>query len=69
MSNTIKAIQRHMTPQSKVSPVRLGLQSRAMELVAEWQQHGPEALSGYALQKLRLALMPSHSAIIATAAG
>ena len=51
MSRTIKAIERHMNPQSKVVPV----QSRAAELVAEWQQRGPETLSGHALRKLRLA--------------
>jgi len=33
MSRTIKAIERHMIPQSKVPPVRLGLQSRAAKLV------------------------------------
>jgi hypothetical protein len=82
MSRTIKAIERHMIlpvrlgPQSTVPPVRsqtrrgeLGLQSRAAKLVAEWQQRGPETLSGYALRKVRLALAPSHSAIPATAAG
>ena len=75
MSRTIKANERHMIlpvrlgPQSKVPPVRLGLQSRAAKLVAEWQQRGPETLSGYAVRKLRLALAPSQSVIIATAAG
>ena len=62
-------------PQSTVSALRsqtrrgeLGLQSRAAKLVAEWQQRGPETLSGNALRKLRLALAPSQSVIIATAA-
>jgi hypothetical protein len=47
MSRTIKAVERHMIPQAKVPPVRLGLQSRAAKLVAEWQQRGPETFSGY----------------------
>ena len=55
MSRTIKAVERHMIPQAIVSPVRLGLRSRAAKLVAEWQQRGPEALSGHAFRKLRLA--------------
>lgn len=65
MSRTIKAIERHMNPQSKAVPV----QSRAAELVAEWQQRGPETLSGHALRKLRLALAPSQSAPTAGAVG
>jgi hypothetical protein len=69
MSSTIKAIERHMIPQSKVPPVRLGLQSRATELVAEWQQRGPETLSGHVVRKLRLALAPTQSVITASAAG
>ena len=52
MSRRIKAIECHMIPQAKVPPVRLGLQSRAAKLVAEWQQRGPETLSGHALRKL-----------------
>jgi hypothetical protein len=82
MSRTTKAIERHMTlpvrlgPQSKVPPVRsetlrgeLALQSRAAKLVAEWQQRGPETLSGHALRKLRLVLAPTQSVITASAAG
>src|SRR5205085_2810876 len=53
-----------------VPPVRsqtrrgeLGLQPSAPRLIAEWQQRGPETLSGYALHKLRLALAPSQSVI------
>jgi hypothetical protein len=81
MSRTITAIEHHMIlpvrlgAQSTVSPVRsqtrrgeFELQSRAGRLVAEWQQRGPETLSGYALPKVRLALAPSYSAITATAA-
>ena len=82
MSRTIKAIERHMIlpvrlgPRSTVSPVRsqtrrgeLGFQCRAGSLVAQWQQRGPESLSGYALRKVRLALAPSHSAITPTPIG
>jgi hypothetical protein len=76
MSRTIKAIARHMIPQSKIPPVRsktrrgeLGLQSRAANLVAEWQQRGPETLSGHALRKLRLVLAPTQSVLTASAAG
>jgi hypothetical protein len=74
MSSTIKAIERHMTlpvrlgPQSKVPLVRLGLQSRAAKLVAEWQQRGPETFSGHAVRKLRLAFAPTQSVITASAA-
>jgi hypothetical protein len=66
MSRTVTAIERDMTPRSTIPPVRsanrtdssrgeLGLQSSARRLVAEWQQRGPETLSGHALRKLRLA--------------
>ncbi len=76
MSKTIKAIERHM-----ILPVRsgrrgdtdssrgeLGLESRAPNFVAEWQQRGPETLSGLTLRKLRLALAP-QSVTVASAAG
>jgi hypothetical protein len=82
MSRTIKAIERHMIspvrlgPRSTIPPVRsktgrgeLGLQSRASKLVAEWQQRGPETLSGHTLRKLRLAFAPAESVITASAAG
>ena len=66
----------HLGPQSTVPPVRsqtrcgeFGLQSRAAKLVAEWQQHGPETLSGHAVRKLRLAFVPTSVAISAHAAG
>ena len=56
-------------PQSKAPPVRLELQSRARELVAEWQQRGPETPSGHVVRKLRLAFAPTQSVITASAAG
>ena len=82
MSRTIKAIERHMIlpvrlgPRSRIPPVRsktrrgeLGLQSRASNLVAEWQQRGPETLSGHAFRKLRLVFAPPYSVTTAGAAG
>jgi hypothetical protein len=82
MSKTIKAIERHMIlparpeSQSKILPARskshlakIGLHSRRTEFVAEWQQRGPETLSGQALRKLRLALAPTQSVITASATG
>jgi hypothetical protein len=62
MSRTIEAIQRHMTPPSK----REVIEPHTPKLVGEWQQRGPETLSGYALKKLRLAFAPSQSAKLAT---
>jgi len=62
MSRTIKAIERHMTPPSK----REAVEPHAPKLVGEWQQRGPDALSGYALRKLRLAFAPSQSTKLAT---
>lgn len=63
MSNTIKAIERHMIPHAKA----VSDQPRGAELVAEWQQRGPETLSGHAFRKLRLAFGPTPPAIIASA--
>ena len=62
MSRTIKAIERHMSPPSK----RQAVEPHAPKLVGEWQQRGPETLSGRMLRKLRLAFAPSQSAKLAT---
>ena len=59
MGTTIKAIERHLIPQSTAAPDRF----RASKLIAEWQQRGPEMVSGHALQKLRLSFAPTHSTI------
>jgi hypothetical protein len=69
MSRTIKAIERHMTLPVRVGPQSkaVSVQSRAAKLVAEWQQRGPETLSGQTLGKLRLALVPTQSVITASA--
>ena len=82
MSRTIKAIERHMIlpvrpePQSRVLPARskshlakIGFHSRSAEFVAEWQQRGPETLSGLVVRKLRLSFAPTQSVIAASAAG
>jgi hypothetical protein len=82
MSRTIKAIERHMIlpvrlgPRSTIPSVRsqtrrgeLGLQSHASNLVGEWQQRGPETLSGDALRKLRLVFASPYSVTTAGAAG
>ena len=61
MSRTLKAIERHMTQPSKSEVV----ERSAPKLVGEWQQRGPETLSGRMLRKLRLAFAPSQSAKLA----
>ena len=77
MSRTFKAIERHLAsrPRPAVPPVRsqtrrgeLGLQPSAPSLIAEWQERGPETLSGHALRKLRLAFAPTQSVTTASAA-
>ena len=62
MSRTIKAIERHMTQPSKPEVV----ERSAQKLVGEWQQRGPETLSGRMLRKLRLVFAPSQSTKFAT---
>lgn len=71
MSRTIKDIEAHITSRTRpaVPPVRLGLHPSAPRLIAEWQQRGPETLSGYTSRKLRLVFAPSQSMITASAAG
>lgn len=59
----------HTIPQSTITPVQLELAPCGPRLVAEWQQRGPETLSGRAVRKLRLALAPPQSVITASAAG
>jgi len=66
--------------QSNVRPVRsadwtnwsrsgFGFPTRDSKLVAEWQQRGPETLSGYTSRKLRLAFAPAKAVITASAVG
>jgi hypothetical protein len=63
----MKNSKRQVVPQSTTPPVDLG-HARGSKLVAEWQQHGPETLSGLAVRKLRLTFAP-QSVLIASAAG
>lgn len=65
MNRTIKAIERHLTLKSQGQIV----QRCQGKLVAEWQQRGPEMISGQVFHKLRLAFTPPRSAITASAAG
>jgi hypothetical protein len=60
MNSTIKAIERHIASRT----TRAGVQSSALSLIAEWQERGPETLSGHALRKLRLAGAPSQSVMV-----
>jgi hypothetical protein len=64
MSKTIEAIERHMTLPTKTQTA----QPSSPELVAEWQQRGPETLSGLALRKVRLAFAPTPPVMTAGAA-
>jgi len=62
----IEIIEPHLAPRSTTSPVRLG--RCASNLIAEWQERGPETLSGLAVRKLRLSFTPSQLMIAASAA-
>jgi hypothetical protein len=64
VSKTITVIERPMIR----GPKRLVVQPFGRKLVAEWQQRGPETLSGHAVRKLRLAFAPPH-VTTASAAG
>jgi hypothetical protein len=65
MSTTIRTIERR--PIRK--PERLVVQPFNRNLVGEWQQRGPETISGHAFRKLRFALAPRQSVIVAEAIG
>jgi hypothetical protein len=62
MSRTIK-VERHMTLPSKSEVA----DPSVPKVVAEWQQRGPETISGFALRKLRLAFAPLQSALLGKA--
>jgi hypothetical protein len=51
-------IGRHMISRTKSAVV----QPSAPRLIAEWQQRGPETLSGLAVAKLRLTFAPTQRA-------
>ena len=61
MSRTIQPIecQQQQATAEKV-------ERRNAKLMAEWQQHGPETLSGYGVRKLRLTFAPPQSVVTAT---
>ena len=65
MSRTIKATERQLQRRAKAAAV----ERRGADLVAEWQQRGPETLSGHAVRKLRLTFAPPQSVVTASAAG
>src|SRR6476469_3525186 len=69
MSRTLQAIERHLARRSIIRSGHLGSESVASNLVIEWQQHGPETLSGLAVRKLRLGFAPTQAVITASAAG
>jgi len=50
-------------PLETVEPPR-----RALKLIAEWQERGPETISGLAVRKLRLSFAPSQFMVAASAA-
>jgi hypothetical protein len=54
-------------PRSTTPSAQLG--RCASKLVAEWQQNGPETLSGLAVRKLRLSFAPSQLVVAASAVG
>ncbi len=57
-----------MNPQSTIPPFEWG-RARPSKLVAEWQQRGPETLSGLVVRKLRLSFAPTQSVLTESAAG
>jgi hypothetical protein len=60
----MKNSKRHTIPPSTISRI-LEPTAHAAKLFGEWQQHGPETLSGHLVEKLRLTLAPPQS--VATA--
>jgi hypothetical protein len=50
-------------------PVPFGRRGLTSKLFAEWQQRGPETLSGHAVRKLRFTLAPPPSLITANSGG
>jgi hypothetical protein len=56
-----------LAPRSEASLIGLR-ETGSFKFVAEWQDRGPETLSGHTLQKLRLTFVPADSVIAASAA-
>jgi len=66
-SRPVENIEPDMMARRTTSPTRL---SRcASKVMAEWQERGPEILSGLTVRKLRLSLAPSQLMVAASAAG
>lgn len=65
MSQTIQAIECQQQQQSDAAAI----ERKGANLVAEWQQRGPETLSGYAIRKLRLTFAPPLPVVTASAGG
>jgi hypothetical protein len=56
-------------PAATIPRVQLGPTARTAKLFGEWQQRGPETLSGHVFRKLRLTLAPPQSVLTANARG
>jgi hypothetical protein len=65
MGKTITTIERRLIRK----PEHLVVQPFGRKLVGEWQQRGPEIISGHAFRKLRLAFAPAQPVTTASAAG
>jgi hypothetical protein len=65
MSRRINVIQRSMIPQSNAASV----EPHASTFVGEWQQRGPETISGHAFRKLRFTFSPAQFAATAGLVG
>jgi hypothetical protein len=65
----MKNSKRHTIPPSTISRFQLGPSAHPSKLFGEWQQRGPESLSGHVVRKLRLTLAPPQSVAIANARG
>jgi hypothetical protein len=63
VSRTIKVNEHQVMSRRRPAVV----QRSAPRLIAEWQQRGPETLSGHALRNLRLALAPPQCVTAASA--
>jgi hypothetical protein len=59
----------HTIPPSTISRLQLERPAHTSTLFGEWQQRGPEALSGHVVRKLRLTLAPPQPVATANARG
>jgi hypothetical protein len=63
----MKNSKRYTIPASAISRVQLEPPAHKSKLFGEWQQRGPETLSGYVVRKLRLTLAPPQAVVAANA--